>query len=559
MNRAQMLVAAAGLVAALAPDTALAQAASEEVKRMCRSTTTQVASMIEAAKRRGLKDLESGVTKPSDNWGEQVAMYMIQAANRSDSLSQSELASLGYAYCVELAPRGDEPSGRSGFPGCELFLIQPGVAPRPGVYTGGKADSREDRGVKPDEWSFLDSTWRWASFATDASWAQAAGRVAIERLQGDRLSRLLGWTSRHSRYYAGRWGKLPHRDLRLTDLPHERKADLMAHFDAWVTDPAVTLKGVERFVADLARIGQPFLGKYAVFRARARPARPDSTSTTCGALAVYDALAAVRFGGHFLSGSRVALVAATEGHFAGVATWERLRQTYPALRDRARVFPVTAPIPELVAALERFKPDCIASYPTTLRALAEEKLAGRTALEPSGMWSGGETCSASTREVVERAFGCPIADDYGCSEFMNMAHPCARGALHVNADWVLLEPVDEKRRPVAPGTPSASVLLTNLANRVQPLIRYDLGDSITLGAARCSCGSPFPTVRVEGRSDEILRLTESRGRDVDDADGHGHRDRGGPEGTASRWRRPARGAQECAWSRPRGCATGRPA
>jgi phenylacetate-coenzyme A ligase PaaK-like adenylate-forming protein len=72
--------------------------------------------------------------------------------------------------------------------------------------------------------------------------------------------------------------------------------------------------------------------------------------------------------------------------------------------------------------------------------------------------------------------------------------------------------VDEKRRPVPPGTPSASVLLTNLANRVQPLIRYDLGDSVTLGAARCSCGSPFPTVRVEGRSDEILRLKAGRGR-----------------------------------------------
>ena len=106
MKGAQILVAAAGLVAALGPGTAMAQAASEEVKRVCRATTNQVASMIESAKRRGLKDLESGVTKPSDNWGEQVAMYMIQAANRSDSLSQSELASLGYAYCVERRPRG---------------------------------------------------------------------------------------------------------------------------------------------------------------------------------------------------------------------------------------------------------------------------------------------------------------------------------------------------------------------------------------------------------------------------------------------------------------------
>jgi hypothetical protein len=106
MKAAQILVATAGLFATLGPGTAMAQAASEEVKRACRATTNQVASMIESAKQRGLKDLESGVSKPSDNWGEQVAMYMIQAANRSDSLSQSELASLGYAYCVERRPRG---------------------------------------------------------------------------------------------------------------------------------------------------------------------------------------------------------------------------------------------------------------------------------------------------------------------------------------------------------------------------------------------------------------------------------------------------------------------
>lgn len=106
MKSTKTLVAAAALLALLGPETAMAQAATEEVKRACRTTADRVASMIESAKQRGAKDLERGVTKPSDNWGEQVATYMIQAANRSDSLSQGELASLGYAYCVERRPRG---------------------------------------------------------------------------------------------------------------------------------------------------------------------------------------------------------------------------------------------------------------------------------------------------------------------------------------------------------------------------------------------------------------------------------------------------------------------
>ena len=105
MGNTSKFMLLAGLLAAAGPGTALAQAASEEVKRSCRATANQVASMIENAKQRGLKDLEQGVHKPSSNWGEQVATYMIQAANRSDSLSQGELASLGYAYCVERRPR----------------------------------------------------------------------------------------------------------------------------------------------------------------------------------------------------------------------------------------------------------------------------------------------------------------------------------------------------------------------------------------------------------------------------------------------------------------------
>jgi phenylacetate-coenzyme A ligase PaaK-like adenylate-forming protein len=76
---------------------------------------------------------------------------------------------------------------------------------------------------------------------------------------------------------------------------------------------------------------------------------------------------------------------------------------------------------------------------------------------------------------------------------------------------VILEPVDAEQRPVAPGTRSRSVLLTNLANRVQPLIRYDLGDAVTLHDRPCSCGSPFPAISVEGRCDDTLEMPLARG------------------------------------------------
>jgi phenylacetate-coenzyme A ligase PaaK-like adenylate-forming protein len=63
---------------------------------------------------------------------------------------------------------------------------------------------------------------------------------------------------------------------------------------------------------------------------------------------------------------------------------------------------------------------------------------------------------------------------------------------------------------VPPGEPSHTTLLTNLANRVQPLIRYEIGDSITVLPDRCPCGSPMPSIKVQGRSDDVLSIA---GRD----------------------------------------------
>lgn len=85
-----------------------------------------------------------------------------------------------------------------------------------------------------------------------------------------------------------------------------------------------------------------------------------------------------------------------------------------------------------------------------------------------------------------------------------MAVDCDHGWLHVNSDWVVLEPVDADHAPTPPGIASHTVLLTNLANRVQPLIRCDLGDSVLARPDPCPCGSPFPAIRVQGRRDDVL-------------------------------------------------------
>ena len=172
------------------------------------------------------------------------------------------------------------------------------------------------------------------------------------------------------------------------------------------------------------------------------------------------------------------------------------------------------PTPELVAALNRFAPTVLATYPTAAALLADEAGRGALRIAPREVWTGGETLSPTVRAHIEQGLGCPVRNSYGASEFFTMGWECAHGHMHLNADWVILEPVDEHHRPVPAGQPSCSVLLTNLANTVQPLIRYDLGDQVTLQAGRCGCGSPLPVIRLQGRQDDALCMAGRGGRQV---------------------------------------------
>jgi len=139
-------------------------------------------------------------------------------------------------------------------------------------------------------------------------------------------------------------------------------------------------------------------------------------------------------------------------------------------------------------------------------------VAGRLRIAPQEIWTGGETLSPAVRRLVCEAFGCRVVDSYGASEFLALASECRCGGLHLNSDWAILESVNDRGEAVPPGEIGSTTLLTNLANHVQPLIRYDLGDRVRLHAEACACGSHLPRIAVYGRVDDTLRLTAVDGR-----------------------------------------------
>ena len=356
--------------------------------------------------------------------------------------------------------------------------------------------------------------WSTAALTTQVLWVRSLGATAIAAAGHARFVALTRFARARSPFYRETWKHLPAGPVPLAELPIVTKHALMAAFDAWCTDPAVTRMAVDGFLAERAHIGERFLDRYLVWMSSGSTGEPGIYVQDRGALAAYDAMVSAQLTSPGLAecnwqhvaalGGRAALIAADTDHFASIASWRRLANGKPWLDMKS--FAVTQPLPDIVRELNAYQPAFVSSYPTVLALLAEEQQAERLTIRPAALWSGGEGLSHSTGRAIERVFGCPLQNEYGASECLTIAHACREGWLHVDADWVILEPVDRHYRPTPAGELSHTVLLTNLANTVQPIIRYDLGDSVRAAIEPCACGSPLPAILVEGRSDDVLGL-----------------------------------------------------
>jgi len=372
--------------------------------------------------------------------------------------------------------------------------------------------ARQFSAVAAEAWGFLNHS-------TDLWLAGIATPDVVRQRASHRLNTLVAHARRNSNFYRDLYQGLPPGRVSLEQLPITTKSTLMANFDDWVTRPGLKREALADFTQDPARIGRLYLGQYTIWTSSGTTGRPGLFIQDPHALAVYEALFAVRNGvdarsmlRSMAAGGRFAYAAAVEGHFSGITMWRRTLQLNPWMAPFTRSVSVLQPLERVCGQLSEFDPQVMTSYASELVLLAEQQRKGRLVLKLKGIWSGGESLSRRDRADITGAFGCPVIDDYGASEFLNIAFDCGCGALHVNRDWAILEPVDREGRPVPDGTASSSVLLTNLANFIQPIIRYDLGDSVTVLTEPCPCGSSLPTIRVEGRRDDTICLERSDGQ-----------------------------------------------
>jgi phenylacetate-CoA ligase len=327
--------------------------------------------------------------------------------------------------------------------------------------------------------------------------------------QRDRLRALIRHATTSSPYYRETLGPGAEK-AELTDIPTLSKMQLMEQFDRVVTDPRLRLAQAERFL-DGADTGALHLGEYRVF----------STSGTTGVpgLFVYSRAEFAHWIAVFLrSFARLGIRGDTR--IAGIGAPSAIhlsRQVIAAImvgRTGSPRISVTTPLDELVAALDEYQPEVLVGYPSVVALLAEEQLQGRLSIRPRVVLTTSEVLTDDAAARIESAWTAPVQGYFSTEVGVIAADSLDGAGMHVSEE-AIVEVVDDDNRPVPPGTRGSKLLLTNLVNYAQPLIRYELSDAVQLEPGADPSGRPFDRIaRVDGRSDDVLHLPGTGGRTV---------------------------------------------
>jgi phenylacetate-coenzyme A ligase PaaK-like adenylate-forming protein len=349
---------------------------------------------------------------------------------------------------------------------------------------------------------------------TSLAWADRWGPAAVFRLQRRRLDELVRYALDRSPFYRRHYGDIDIRQLDLAALPPVTKSQVVAHFDDWVTDGRLKLTDLERHLEGLTR-DELYLGRYRVM----------ATSGTTGRRGVF--------------------VYSRADWRRNLANFARLNERYlsvhPRLPRRLRVAAVTAtsplhisartsssaavgvnrvlrldsrqPLDQLANALDAFQPEFLVGFPSFLALLAHEQHEGRLHIGPGKVATVSEVRTPEMTDAIRGAWGADPFDWYGITEGGVLAGDCHhhRG-MHIFEDLFIVENVDAEGRPVDDGVLGHKVLLTNLFNRTQPLIRYELSDMVVLDSQPCACGrSQRRVIAIEGRNEDVLYFARPGG------------------------------------------------
>ncbi len=158
---------------------------------------------------------------------------------------------------------------------------------------------------------------------------------------------------------------------------------------------------------------------------------------------------------------------------------------------------------QFVNKLRKFKPKYFYGYPSLLYKFSQwlsDNQITMNDLNLSAIICTGEVLYDFQRKGIESTFQCNVVNEYGTTETGIIAFECQDGNLHINSDHVYLESIKSEEF-----ADTGSLVVTELNNSYNPLIRYQLGDLGSISEDSCKCGIGFPILKnLTGREGNFI-------------------------------------------------------
>ena len=167
-----------------------------------------------------------------------------------------------------------------------------------------------------------------------------------------------------------------------------------------------------------------------------------------------------------------------------------------------------------IARIRQRRPAMLFGYPSAISHIARRAQATRQRLDDLGVrvvFVTSERLYDHQRQTIEGTFGAPVANGYGGRDAGFIAHACPHGSMHITAEDIVVEIVDEHGQ-VLPLGQSGEIVVTHLATRDFPFIRYRTGDVGSLQDGTCACGRGLPVLTPSASramTDQLCALRES--------------------------------------------------
>lgn len=147
--------------------------------------------------------------------------------------------------------------------------------------------------------------------------------------------------------------------------------------------------------------------------------------------------------------------------------------------------------------IKEFKPDWIYGFSTVVYRFAQYCKKEKIKIPALKMIEvTGEQLFPNQRTLIEKVFECPVVNQYGCQEVDFLSYECPHGSMHAWTNHLLFEVV--RNDEVVPAGTPGELVVTSLTNKLMPLIRYRLGDIVTMEPSHCPCGDKRPILTPIG-------------------------------------------------------------